>query len=166
MRITLVRVLLVAVGASAFTVAPAQDSAVQAQEDQLLADARTLLQEGRKDIVGFELRLSDEEAAAFWPVYDDYRKSVLENRNRYADLIVEYVRRYRAGDISEAYAAQLIDDVLDLKADLVKRQKKFVKRFRKVLPVRKVARFYQLEQKLDAEIDAQLAVVVPLMDPV
>ncbi|MGA8205120.1 MAG: hypothetical protein WB812_11415 [Woeseiaceae bacterium] len=166
MRNTLVRVLLVAVGACAFTVAPAQDSAVQAQEDQLLADARTLLQEGRKDIVGFELHLSDEEAAAFWPVYDDYRKSVLENRNRYADLIVEYVRRHRAGDISEAYAAQLIDDVLDVKADLVKRQKKFVKRFRKVLPVRKVARFYQLEQKLDAEIDAQLAVVVPLMDPV
>jgi len=166
MRITLVRVLLVAVGVSAFTVAPAQDSAVQAQEDQLLADARTLLQEGRKDIVGFELRLSDEEAAAFWPVYDDYRKSVLENRNRYADLIVEYVGRYRAGDISEAYAAQLIDDIFDVKADLVKRQKKFVKRFRKVLPIRKVARFYQLEQKLDAEIDAQLAVVVPLMDPV
>jgi hypothetical protein len=166
MRNSLVGVLLVAVGASAFSVAPAQDSAVQAQEDQLLADARALLQEGRKDIVGFELHLSDEEAAAFWPVYDDYRKSVLENRNRYADLIVEYVKRYRAGDVSEDYAAQLIDDVLDIKADLIKRQKKFVKRFCKVLPVRKVGRFYQLEQKLDAEIDAQLAVVVPLMDPV
>jgi hypothetical protein len=166
MRNTLVRLLLVVVGVSAFTVTPAQDSAVQAQEDQLLADARDLLQEGRKDIIGFELRLSDEEAAAFWPVYDDYRRSVLENRNRYADLIVEYVSRYRAGNVSEDYAAELIDDVFAIKADLIKRQKKFVKRFRKVLPVRKVARFYQLEQKLDAEIDAQLAVVVPLMDPV
>lgn len=166
MRNTLIRVLIVALGASIFTIAPAQDSAVQAQEDQLLADARELLQEGRKDIIGVELHLSDQEAAAFWPLYDDYRKSVLENRNRYADIIVEYVGRYRAGDVSEEYAAHLIDVVLDIKLDLIKRQKKYVKRFRRVLPIRKVARFYQLEQKLDAEIDAQLAVVIPLMDSV
>ena len=166
MRNMVIRVLLVVLGALSCAVSFAQDDAVQAQEDQLLADARELLHEGRKEIIGFELHLSDEEAAAFWPVYDDYRKSVLENRNRYADLIVEYVKHYRAGDISNDYASKLIDEVLDIKQDLVKRQKKFVKRFRKVLPMRKVARFYQLEYKLDAEIDAQLAVVIPLMDPV
>jgi hypothetical protein len=33
-----------------------------------------------------------------------------------------------------------------------------------VLPVRKVVRFYQLENKMDAEIEAELAVFVPLME--
>ena len=35
-----------------------------------------------------------------------------------------------------------------------------------VLPPCKVGRFFQLENKLDAELDAQLAAFVPLMDPV
>jgi hypothetical protein len=39
-----------------------------------------------------------------------------------------------------------------------------VPRFREVLPVLKVARFYQLENKMDAEIDAQLALVIPLVE--
>jgi hypothetical protein len=37
--------------------------------------------------------------------------------------------------------------------------------FKKSLPALKVARFYQLENKIEAEIDAQLALAVPLIEP-
>ena len=36
--------------------------------------------------------------------------------------------------------------------------------FPSVLPVQEVARFYQLENKMDAEVDAQLALAVPLLE--
>jgi hypothetical protein len=36
--------------------------------------------------------------------------------------------------------------------------------FRTVLPVQEVARFYQLENKMDAEVDAQLALAIPLLE--
>jgi len=63
-------------------------------------------------------------------------------------------------------ANSLVDDYLDIKADILKIQRKHLKRFRKIVSPLKVTRFFQLENKLDAETDAQLAVFVPLIDPV
>lgn len=40
----------------------------------------------------------------------------------------------------------------------------YIERFKAVLSVQQVARFYQLENKLDAEVDAQLALIVPLVE--
>lgn len=66
--------------------------------------------------------------------------------------------------MTNEYADGLIKDNFEIKGDLLQIQKKFVRRFRKVLPALKVARFYQLENKMDAEIDAQLALFVPLVE--
>ena len=111
-------------------------------------------------------RCTDAEAEAFWPVYDAYHAAVMEVRDRQAEIIGDYLKRYRAGDVSEDYAEDLLDQGLDVKQDLLKVQKRYLKRFEKALPMRKLVRLYQLESKMDAEIDAQLAVVIPLMDPV
>ena len=50
--------------------------------------------------------------------------------------------------------------------DILKIKQKYLKGFRKALPARKAARFYQLENKMDAELKSQLALIVPLIDPV
>lgn len=158
-------VLAVAWLASAAGVA-AQPADTSILEDQLFAEARALLQEGRREIIADELRMSDQEAAAFWPVYDAYHSSVMAVRDRQAGIIGDYLKRYRAGEVSEDYAEELLDQGLDIKQDLLKVQRRYLKRFQKALPIRKVVRFYQLESKMDAQIDAQLAVAIPLMDPV
>ena len=59
----------------------------------------------------------------------------------------------------------MLDDWLGYKADLLKVRKQYVRQFRKILPIRKVFRFFQLENKIDAEIDVELARSVPLMEP-
>ena len=43
-----------------------------------------------------------------------------------------------------------------------KLRRKYVKRFMKVLPAKKVLRYYQIENKLDAMIDMDLAAMIPL----
>jgi len=129
-----------------------------------LADARTILQAGREDIIREDLRMSDEESADFWPVYKAYRAEIMAVRDRQARMIADFLEIYRDGALSNDYAATLIDDYFDIKSDLLTVQKKFVRKFRKVLPALKVARFYQLENKMDAEIDAQLALFVPLVE--
>jgi hypothetical protein len=139
-----------------------EESAVNEQ----LTVAREELQAGRREIIAAELRLSDEQGAAFWPVYDEYQRRVMAVRDRYADAITEYLRLHRAGEISEADANRFLDEALTFKQDLLDVRKSHLKKFNRVLPIRKVARFYQLENKLDVEIDAQLAVTIPLIDPV
>jgi hypothetical protein len=144
----------------------AQPADTSVLEDQLFAEARALLQQGRREIIADELRMSAVEAEAFWPVYEAYHGEIMAVRDRYADLIARYLRRYRNGDVSEEYAEDLLSDGLWFKAELLKIQKRYVRKFKKALPIRKAVRFYQLENKMDAEIDAQLAIAIPLMDPV
>ena len=131
-----------------------------------LTDARVLLQVGRIEIIKDELRFTEEEADAFWPAYDEYQTDLLDVRNRYADLLTTYSDYYRTGTVSEAFAEKLVDDHLDIQEDLLKIKRKYLDTFRKALPARKVTRFYQLENKIDAELAARIALVVPLIDPV
>jgi len=131
-----------------------------------LNDARALLQMGRIEIIKEEMRFTEDEAAAFWPVYEEYQSDLTNVRNRYADLLTTYSDAYRAGTVSEEFAEQMTDDYLNIQDDLLKVKRKHLGTFRNVLPARKVTRFYQLENKIDAELAARLALVVPLIDPV
>lgn len=134
-------------------------------QDEFVAEARELLQAGRKEVIAEELGLTAAEAETFWPVYEEYQADMMVVRDRYVEMLGGYLARYEAGDLDDEYAQDLLDDWLDYKADKLKITSKHVPGFSEVLSMRKVVRFYQLENKMDAEIDAELAVVVPLMDP-
>jgi len=43
-------------------------------------------------------------------------------------------------------------------------KKNFVRKFKKVLPAKKVARFYQLNHRIDLLVDMQIARGVPLVE--
>jgi len=88
---------------------------------------------------------------------DRFQADMILVRDRYADLLTGYLTAYRAGTVSKQMAIQ--SDVLQIK-------RKHLKNFRKALPPRKAARFYQLENKMDPELESQLAAIVPLIDPV
>ena len=154
--------LLVALSIS---VAPtmAQSSEEDILQDKRVAEARALMQAGRDEIVELEMGLTKAEGERVWPLYRSYRADVMVVRDRVAVMIGSYLRAYEAGEISDEYAAGLLNDWLQYKEDLLKVQKQHVRKFRKVLPELKVVRFYQLENKMDAEIDAELAVFIPLM---
>lgn len=151
-------ILLYLTGSSATALAQGQ-----AQSDEV-AEGRAMVQAARDEIIRTELRLSDDEGAAFWPVYEDYSAEKAEVMDRYTDLIADYIQRYDRGDISMDYADELIRSFFAIKRELLDIQESYVPKFRKILPAVKVAQFYQLENKINAEIDAQLAISVPLIE--
>ncbi len=131
-----------------------------------MSDARALLISGREDIVREEMRFSEDEAATFWPLYNSYQADMRVVNDRYASLLTSYLDAYRAGTVSEAMADQIVDDYLEIQNEILKIKKNYLADFRKALPARKAARFYQLENKMQAEMESQLALIVPLIDPV
>ena len=135
-------------------------------DDPDFAEARAMLLAGRKDIIRDEIRLSETEAEVFWPAYDAYRDDVVAVRNRNVELMSNYLASYRNGTVSEAQAERFVDEFIAIKIDVLEVQKKHLRDFRRILPPRIVTRFYQLENKLDAELDVQLARFIPLIDPV
>ena len=160
-----IRVVFFAILLVAGTAWSQEGSSGPVSEDQFVAEARNLLQAGRKEIIAEELRLDESEAEAFWSVYEDYHADMMVVGDRYVEMIGRYLARYEAAELDDEYAKELLDDWLDYRSDKLKVQKQYVRKFSRVLSMRKVVRFYQLENKMDAEIDAELAVVVPLMDP-
>jgi hypothetical protein len=131
-----------------------------------MQQARALLKAGREEIIREEIRFSDEESAAFWPVYERFQADLQIVRDRYAELLTAYLAAYRAGTVSEAMANQVIDDYLQIQTDILNIKKEYLADFRNALPARKAARFYQLENKMDLGLESQLSMIVPLIDPV
>jgi len=131
---------------------------------EALAEARELLKSGREQLVRDELQLTESEASDFWPIYEQYRGEIERVRDRQAKMVSEYVEAYWAAELNDDLAKHVLDEHLAIEGALLKVDKKFLRRFRKVLPAAKVTRFYQLENKLDAEIDVSLANLIPLFE--
>ena len=144
----------------------AQDTAPASANNAAVSQARTLLQAGRKEILQQEIRFTDDEAAKFWPLYEQYQATLQVVRDRYAEMLVDYINSYRAGTVTEDRATRLVDDYLGIEAEILDIKKSFIGDFREILPARKAARFYQLENKMEVELQHQLSMIVPLIDPV
>ncbi len=153
---------ILAIFASAAAIGQNPGSSVP--ENQELANAQALLQAGREEIIREELRMSDEESADFWPVYEEYIAALGIIRDRKANLIAGFLQAYRDGEFTAEYAEWLITENFEIKGVWLQTQMTFAPRFREVMPAVQVARFFQLENKMDAEVDAQLALVIPLVD--
>lgn len=137
----------------------------QIHDPEALAEARAALASERQKVVEEDLLLTDGEARAFWPVYASYRKEMTAVRDRQTELITGYLKAYDAADLSDSYADKLLRDYMSIESDVLKVRQRFLNRFKKVLPSLKVARFYQIENKIDAEIDVNLANMIPLVEP-
>lgn len=140
--------------------APAQVNPAFADLAQATEEARTLVQTERKMIVSQALTLTAEESNAFWPVYDRYMAEMKEAGNLRVKVITDYAANF--DNLTDATAKQLIGDLFKYQEKVLKIRKGYVGKFRKALPETKLARFLQLENKLDAITDFALARQIPL----
>ena len=121
---------------------------------------RATIQVRRQEIIGSNLGLSGVESEAFWPVYHDYRAALDQLGARDAAVIVDFATTY--DNLSDERARALLDETVAVEAERARLRQKYVERFAKVLPGVKLARFYQIENKLDAVIRMELAAGIPL----
>ena len=133
-------------------------AAPQSEQSILLDTIRT----NRKALVAVNLGLSEDEAAKFWPLYDKYQKDLNAVGDRVAAIVDDYSKSYR--DLSNDKAMKLMEDYLAVEADRVQVKRAYVDEFAKALPGRKVARFYQIENKMDAVLRYELAAAIPVVD--
>jgi hypothetical protein len=144
----------------------AQESPLSSSEEAELQQTRALLKGAREDILNEEMRFTEEEEAAFWPVYERYQTSLQSVRDRFAVVLVRYTRAYRAGTVTEQHANEFVEDYLDIQSEVLDIKKDYLDDFRDALSARKAARFYQLDNKIETELEYQLSQVIPLIDPV
>lgn len=118
----------------------------------------------KKLLVAANMELTEDEAAAFWPLYDEYNTDLAEINLGLADLVEAYATGYGDGTLTDEQAGQLLADFMLLEQAEVDLKRSFLPRFSEVLPAKKVARYYQIENKIRAAVKYQIAEVVPLVE--
>lgn len=137
-------------------VARAQDKPAD-QMDLLREKARA----DKKLVVAEALALTESEAKAFWPVYNAYQSDMVGHYDKMLQLIDRFAKAYDS--MTDDTAMKLLNDYLALEASHVALLKSYVPRFQKVLPALKVARLYQVENKMRALVNIELARQIPLV---
>lgn len=137
------------------TVAPAQEI----NDDIELT--RTIIQTQRQAIVTAAMQLTAEESQTFWPLYHEYRESMRKVDDRSVSLISGYADNIET--MTDEIAQAMLKELISIRQAELDVTRKYLKRFQKILPANKVARFFQLENKLDSVIDFELASEIPLV---
>jgi hypothetical protein len=123
---------------------------------------RDSIRANKKALVAATLALNDEEAKAFWPVYDRYEGELKAVNDRLLKVVDEYMAKYKG--LTDENATTIVTDYLAVEEDRAKLRRTYLAEFAKTVPGRKVARFYQIENKMDAVLRYDLAEEIPVAE--
>ena len=122
---------------------------------------RSAVQAEREAIVAKFMNLTEQEGQAFWPVYAEYRHAVARASDGMLANIETLIENH--GILSDRRANELLDESLKWQQEIIQVQYAYLKKFRRILTPKQVARLFQLENKMDAVVRYELAAKVPLI---
>jgi len=157
--------LLGLTGQVALAQQPAPPASVETQKEAMedLQLTRVMIQAERQAIVTRAMDLTTEEMQTFWPVYREYRGALAKVGDRFVSLVENYAKSYEK--MTDAQAQPIIDEMFAIQKEELKIKMDWLPKLGKVLPPATLARFLQIENKLDAIIRFELADEIPLVEP-
>jgi len=144
---------------STATMVCAQDVADAGEQIEVIRAATAA---ERKIMVMKEMNLTAQEAEKFWPLYEAYRNEMRSVGDLRVRIITDYAASY--SNMTNELADELLDDYVDYIDQRQDLTRSYIKKFRAILPDSKVMRYFQLEHKLDAAVDFELAARIPLVE--
>lgn len=117
----------------------------------------------KKQIVARNMNLTSIEKGKFWEVYREYQHQMSSVNNRRVKLITDYADSVKNNNLTDENSLEMLNEYLSYERMRLITKQSFVDKFKKVLPSRKVARFFQIENKLEAIINFDLARQIPLV---
>jgi hypothetical protein len=119
------------------------------------------LRSKRKQLIAANLKLTDTEAAKFWPVYDQYVTELISINDKKFGLIQDYADNW--GKLTNDQSLMFSRQWLDMDIAIAQLRQKYVPIVAKVLDGRKTATFFQLDRRIAMMIELQLSSQMPLV---
>ncbi len=139
------------------------NTSAQSSVDQDINLMRKDLRSQKKQIIAANLQLTDAEAVKFWPLYDQYTAELVKiNDAKYA-AIKDYATNYDT--LTDDKALSLTRQILGVDQSVAQLREKYVPIIGNVISGKKTALFFQLDRRLVALIDLQLAAAIPMVQP-
>jgi hypothetical protein len=133
----------------------------QTVSDQNIKLLREDVRSQKKQLIAANLKLTDTEATKFWPMYDQYSGEMTKIGDQKYVLIKEYAQNF--GSLTDQQAQSLTNRSLALDEAIAQLRIKYVPIINNVLPGAKTATFFQMDRRITALIDLQLASQIPLV---
>ena len=133
------------------------DPSLDAYIDALRADMRS----DKIEVIKEAMQFSEKDAAAFWPIYKKYEAE----QGKLNDERIQLIKRYsdKWSTLTDAEARTVALGALDLDSRQADLKKKYFAEFDRVLPGLVVAKFFQLEYRLDLLVDLEIASELPAL---
>jgi hypothetical protein len=158
-------VLWLAVAVSATVFAQQAPSPAQTQEANLKAYVEMLRKDLNKDKVAILtelMQLSPEEAAKFWPAYNEYDKALTKLK----DERIAFIRMWaeNSASLTDETVTKIALGLLDVEARRNQLKKEYFQRMSRVVSVKQAARFLQIENQIEKLVDLQIAASLPIVE--
>jgi hypothetical protein len=149
--------------AAALAAAPAPDHHEGEEQDiqTLIELMRKDVRAEKADIVAKTMELTADEAAAFWPVYKKYEAEAKVLGDERLAIITDYAESFDT--LSDEKAKDLVTRAVALDGKEHALKERYLKEFLAVLPAKVVARFYQVENRINNLVDLELSGQIPLV---
>ena len=129
--------------------------------DKDIALLRRNLRAEKKKINAANVPLTETEATKFWPVYDQYAAEMAKNNDALDSLIRDYAANQKT--LTDAQASDMLKRWSAVQVSLAQTRQKYIPIVEKVLPGKKAALFFQIDRRLYALMDLQVASEIPLI---
>jgi hypothetical protein len=141
---------------------PAADPAkVRAEIDKAVEAMRTDARAAKADILGKTMALDSKQAASFWPLYKQYEAEAKTLGDERLAIIQDLAEHFDSLD--EAKTKGLIERQVVLEDKKLALTKKYKDEMLKVLPAKTVARFLQVDSRLNKLVELTVASEIPLV---
>jgi len=139
----------------------ADPAKVRAEIDKAIEAMRKDARAGKSDILGKTMALDSTQAAAFWPIYKQYEAELQAVNNDRLAIIQDLAEQFDSLD--DAKAKALLDRQVAYEEKRLALVKKYKDEMLKVLPAKTVARFLQVDSRLNKLADLAVASEIPLV---
>ena len=117
----------------------------------------------KKTLILANMVLNEEQKESFLPIYEEYQAELLKINERIVSLIQNYASAYNSNSITDNTATQLLSEMNSISSREAEMQGEFSKKLLTVLPAIKVAKYMQMENKIRAVLNYELAAQIPLV---
>jgi len=159
-RLVLIAVVALASGSALAQTQP-DPAKARAELDKLIELMRKDVRAQKADIIGKTMALDAAQAAAFWPLYKQYEAEAQAIGDERLAIIQDLAEHFES--LNDAKAKGLLDRSISLEEKKVALMKKYEEEFLKVLPAKVVARFFQVDSRLNKLVDLTVSSEIPLV---
>lgn len=122
---------------------------------------RTDIRKSKSRVMGEVMQLDTDEAARFWPVYNEFEIGYSALGDQITTLVRNYVDNY--DKMTDQLADQLVNRILTIEQQRNELKRKYYQHMKNALGAITAARFLQVENQLERLVDLQIAAQLPVV---